>query len=404
MNTDTTVLTVTQLNNQVQYTVEKKFSQVWIKGEISSFKPYPSGHIYFTLKDSTSEISCVLFAQYRKGLTGEFTTGQEVILFGDASIYTQRGSYQFIAKNIYSSGKGNLWLAYEQLKERLTLEGLFDSESKKDIPQYPSRIGVVTSQSGSVLRDIINVITRRAPHVEIILRSAKVQGVGAGKQIADAINDFNNYGKIDVMIIGRGGGSMEDLWCFNEEIVARAIFSSTIPIVSAVGHETDYSIADLVADLRAPTPSAAAELTTPNRNDLLMYIDEQMNKSQLIIQNSIRTRLENIEHIQNRYAFQKPSLLLERMKEKITILSLKIKSLVEHEMDSFHHHLDTINKNLIAMNPYDVLKRGYTLVTHSDGKILSSSKNICKSDEIHVKFHDGNITANVKEVVNDTQK
>ena len=252
-----TIFTITQVSNQVKFTLERDYSNLWIQGEIAACKPYPSGHIYLTLKDRQSELSAVIFSHYAHQLLHQPKTGMKVTVNGDLSLYSPRGQFQLQIKNIYPTGQGELWLAYEVLKRKLEADGLFAAEKKKQIPRFPKRIGIITSREGAALRDIIQILSRRAPHVSCVLYPVPVQGKKAATKISEAIKIMNQYGDIDTLIIGRGGGSLEDLWCFNDEKVVRSIYSSNIPVISAVGHETDITLSDYAADLRASTPSAA---------------------------------------------------------------------------------------------------------------------------------------------------
>ena len=261
-------ISVSDLNNQIKNILEKNISRFWVSGEISNFIHHTSGHMYFTLKDQKSEIRCVMFKGPNQSLQFKPENGMQVLLDGEISVYEPRGQYQILVKKMEPAGIGTLYLAFEALKKQLSSEGLFDIEKKQKLPTYPKNIGIITSKTGAALQDIFQVLDRRSPHVNLIVRSAHVQGDKAANDIVDAIHDMETYKKIDVLIIGRGGGSLEDLWPFNEEKVARAISSCPIPIISAVGHETDLSISDLVADMRAPTPSAAAELVSPSINDI----------------------------------------------------------------------------------------------------------------------------------------
>jgi exodeoxyribonuclease VII large subunit len=267
------ILTVSELTYEIKKHIElePRFQDVWLQGEISNYKVHTSGHVYFTLKDENASIKAALWKSradiYLKNF--RFKDGDKVLVHGKVEVYEPSGEYKIIVDFIEPLGIGELQMKFEMLKQKLAAEGLFDRKYKKPIPEYPSRIGIVTSPTGAAIRDMINIISRRFPAVEIILYPVRVQGEGAAEEIAQAIYDFNRYGGVDVIIVGRGGGSVEDLWAFNEEIVARAIFASRIPIISAVGHEIDYSISDFVADLRAPTPSAAAELVVKNRDDVL---------------------------------------------------------------------------------------------------------------------------------------
>ncbi len=392
---ESTILTITQLNNQAKYILEKKFTHVWIEGEISTSKKYPSGHIYFTLKDDNSEISCVMFAQYVKKVSFDFSPGTKVIANGDVSLYLARGQYQFIAQNMYPSGQGELWLAFEKLKEKLQNEGLFDNQHKKNIPKYPKEIGVVTSSSGAVLRDIINVVNRRSPQVHILLRSAQVQGEGSSLDIASGIKDLNDHGRVDIIIVGRGGGSWEDLWSFNDEVVARAIFESKIPVISAVGHETDFTIADFVADMRAPTPSAAAEIAVPRRDELLQSIDHCTSRIIDSLKRSIGNRLDLVNQYAKRYGFHKPNILLEQISDNIEVKSSQLEKLIATKFSTSEQDIATLEKNLENLNPLRVLDRGYAIVYNEDGKIINSPKFVSIDNKIDVKLAKGRITAKV---------
>jgi len=259
------IYTVSELTREIKQVLETGFPCLWVEGEISNFKRHSSGHLYFTLKDENSQIRCAMWRYRANDLIFRPEDGMKVLVQGNLQVYEPGGYYQIIVQQVQPAGVGELQLAFEQLKKKLYAEGLFDEAHKKPIPIFPERIGVITSPTGAAIRDIISVITRRFPIAQIILAPVRVQGPGAKEEIVQAIQDFNEFGEVDVLIVGRGGGSLEDLWAFNEEVVARAIFTSKIPIISAVGHEIDFSISDFVADRRAPTPSAAAEMAVPDR-------------------------------------------------------------------------------------------------------------------------------------------
>ena len=267
-----TPLTVTELTKEIKKSLEEQFPPLWIQGEVSNFKKHSSGHLYFSLKDAESQISCIMWKNRNQNLLFQLQDGMKVIVFAHLSVYMQQGFYQLIVQRIRPAGIGELQIEYEKLKRRLAEEGLFDTKHKKTIPLFPETIGIVTSSTGAALQDIKSVAKRRFPAIRIILWPAKVQGPGAAEEIAEGINAFNQYSKVDLLIVGRGGGSIEDLWPFNEEIVARAVYDSRIPVISAIGHEIDFSITDLVADRRAPTPSVAAEIAIPDREELLTNI------------------------------------------------------------------------------------------------------------------------------------
>lgn len=409
------------MNNQVKYALEKNFSYIWVEGEISAPRQYPSGHLYFTLKDASSEISCVLFSSQRSRLEFVPAQGQKVLVTGSVSLYLPRGQYQLTVKHMYPAGQGALWLAYEKLKKRLEDEGLFSTDRKQDLPAFPSRIGVVTSSAGSVLRDIIDVVSRRAPHVEILIRPCLVQGNEAAADIAQGIRDLNIHGGLDLIIVGRGGGSLEDLWCFNAEEVAYAIAESGVPIISAVGHETDFTIADFVADQRAPTPSAAAEIAVPVTADLLQAFDYTQNRLTELLLNHFDMYKKLITALESRHAFQKPGFMLERIGEKLFHFTEKLCQTLQTrirdtEKDILQIHdrltkmpqnileqnrvkINALSHNLGNLNPAAVLDRGYSLVFDKHKRLVKTPNSVKKGDDIHVKFSQGNIHAKV----NDTQ-
>ncbi|RMD96216.1 MAG: exodeoxyribonuclease VII large subunit, partial [Calditrichaeota bacterium] len=294
--------TVSELTREIKILLETRIPEVWVEGEISNFTHHSSGHMYFLLKDEHAQISCVMWRSRNNTLFFTPQDGMKIIVRGRITVYEKRGNYQLEVLQLHPAGVGELQLAFEQLKNRLRKEGLFDPAHKKPIPPYPERIGIVTSPTGAAIRDMIHILQRRFPPVEIILNPVRVQGEGAAVEIAQAIDQFNRYGQVDVLIVGRGGGSLEDLWAFNEEIVARAIFRSQIPVISAVGHEVDFSISDFVADLRAPTPSAAAELVVRNREEILAHLQKDLQKMTNGMLELIRTHRKRLQHIASGYA------------------------------------------------------------------------------------------------------
>jgi len=314
-------ISVSELTDQIKNILEAKFENVWISGEISNFKHHYSGHMYFTLKDDNAEIRVVMFKGYNQYLRFKPEDGMQVLANGKLSVYEQRGQYQLILKQLEPSGIGTLYLAFEALKKQLAAEGLFDIDKKNELPQFPNTIGVITSQSGAAVQDIFQILERRAPFVEIILRTTKVQGEGAALDIVQAIEEFNDHNKIDVIIMGRGGGSLEDLWAFNEEVVARAISASDIPIISAVGHETDYSISDMVADKYASTPSVAAEIVSPSQTDVKETIAKQQMKLELHMKHLLELNWQKVDKLIDRQSRQQPQKIIELQKGELTKLS-----------------------------------------------------------------------------------
>ena len=383
-------ITVTELNKYVKQKIaeDEYLNNVLVRGEISNFKRHYTGHLYFTLKDENSLIKCIMFKTYTPNLNFEPKDGMKVVVFGTVSVFERDGVYQIYCKAMQNDGVGDLYTKYEELKNRLQLEGLFDERYKKPIPYMPKIIGVLTSQTGAVIRDIINVSTRRNPNVYIRLLPVPVQGEGAGEKIAEAINLMNEKNLADVLILARGGGSLEDLWPFNEEIVARAIFNSKLPIISAVGHETDFTIADFVADLRAPTPSAAAELAVQDI-DLVRDTLENYNKRYKL---SLRKKVElmrlRYEKCMQSRAFKEP---MQKINEKSIQIDMIVKNMqlkVNEQLGKSKNQAATIISKLDALSPLKTLSRGYC-ITQVNGKIIKTAKSLKKDDEINIKFSDG---------------
>ena len=315
MNFDQPAISVSDLNHQIKELLEGSFPQLWVEGEISNFIYHSSGHMYFTLKDDESEIRAVMFKGNNQFLHFKPENGMRVFLNGRVSVYEPRGQYQLIAQRMEPAGLGTLFLAFEALKKQLSSEGLFDDDAKKPLPGIPKKIGIITSKTGAAIKDMMQVLERRAPYVELILRPTLVQGDDAAEDIVDAIREVSSDSSIDLIILGRGGGSLEDLWPFNEEKVARAIFDCTTPIISAVGHETDVTISDMVADLRAPTPSAAAELTAPSISELLSRVDGLNERLSGKLMRIMETQWQKMDHLQDRFTLQRPDAIIQRLHE-----------------------------------------------------------------------------------------
>ena len=390
-------MTVSDLNAYIKDKIaEDEFlNTVYIKGEISNFKHHYTGHLYFTLKDENSLIKCIMFKTYTSKLTFIPKDGMKVLILGSVSVFERDGVYQIYCRAMQEDGLGSLYKAYEKLKQDLEKEGLFDKEHKKQIPVFPKIIGVLTSQNGSVIRDIINVSTRRNPNVNIKLLPVPVQGEGAGIKIADAIKFMNDNKIVDVLIVARGGGSLEDLWPFNEEVVARAIYNSEIPVISAVGHETDFTIADFVADLRAPTPSTAAELAVPDIATVKLNISKYNERLKMALVKKLELSKLRYEKVMTSKAFKNPLDRIEnnylKLDNYIKILHLGISSKFKDNKNKF---VNVISK-LDSLSPLKTLSRGYT-ITQKNGKIIKSVKELEKEDVIELKFIDGNKEAVVK--------
>lgn len=390
-------ITVTDLNKYIKEKIDndEMLNNVLIKGEISNFKNHYTGHMYFTLKDENSLIKCVMFKTYTTHLSFMPKDGMKVIILGSVSVFERDGVYQVYAKAMKEDGLGSLYTAYEELKNKLEQEGLFNKEHKKKIPFMPKTIGVLTSNTGAVIRDIINVSTRRNPNVHIKLYPVPVQGLGASEKIAEGIKFMNENKLADVLIIGRGGGSLEDLWPFNEEIVARAIYDSEIPIISAVGHETDFTIADFVADLRAPTPSAAAELAVANVDDIKYTLQTYNNRYKTALRKKIELMKLEYEKCMQRQAFKNPTqkineqYMLVDMKIKIIQNSIKIK--LKEGKTNFVKQVSRID----SLSPLKTLARGYSIVTKENGQIAKEAKELSKGEKIAIRLSDGKINATV---------
>ncbi|HEY6951376.1 MAG TPA: exodeoxyribonuclease VII large subunit [Bacteroidota bacterium] len=395
MQEEKKVLSVSDITRQIKQSLETKFPRVWIQGEISNFKQHSSGHLYFTLKDEGAQISALMWRSRAENLAVVPEDGMKVIVRGAVTVYPPRGNYQIDCDQIQPVGVGELQLAFERLKKKLAAEGLFDQEHKRPIPEYPERIGIVTSETGAALQDIRSVLSRRFPSVEVILYPVRVQGVGAAEEIATAIGEMNRYGSIDVLIVGRGGGSLEDLWPFNEELVARAIYNSKIPVVSAVGHEVDFSIADFVADLRAPTPSAAAEMVVKDRSELIEVLGNMWYTISRNVEEKIASMRDTVGGLLSSYAFNRPKDLLRESSQRIDELDRGLVLGMNHLLAFAGQHRQALGQRLEALSPKAVLLRGYTIV-RKQGTIITRSVDLKKDDVATIQFHDGERTTRVE--------
>ena len=391
-------VSVTDLNKYIKdkFESDELLTDILVKGEISNFKSHYTGHLYFTLKDENSLIKCIMFKSYAERLKFNAKDGMKVMVFGTVSVFERDGVYQIYVKAMQEDGLGDLYTKYEELKKSLEQEGLFDISHKKKIPQMPKVIGVLTSQTGSVIRDIINVSTRRNPNVYIRLLPVPVQGQGAAEKIAKGIQLMNERKLADVLILARGGGSLEDLWPFNEEIVAREIYNSEIPIISAVGHETDFKISDFVADLRAPTPSAAAELAVSDIYELNDKINLYNKRLRLALKKKTELMRLRYEKCMTSRVFKDP---LKTVNDNYLKIDSYVKSLVNNikmkQKDSTSKYIELVTK-LDTLSPLKTLTRGYSL-TEFNGKIVKSAKDLKKDNEIDIKFYDGTKRAKVIE-------
>ena len=386
--------TVSNLNRKIRDLLEYQLIDIWVKGEISNFHHHPSsGHMYFTLKDGGSELRCTMFRMNNSYLKFKPSDGMEVRLFGLVTMYEKRGQVQFKVTNMEPLGLGDLYRAYELLKRSLDEEGLFDDRHKIKIPPYPNKIGIITSGSGSAYQDILNVLSRRNPNIDVLLKSVKVQGNGSAEEIVDAIEIFNNYDDVDLLVIARGGGSIEDLWSFNEEKVARAIFDSSIPIISGIGHETDYTITDFVSDLRAPTPSAAAELAVPQLDDLLLYLAETKNRLIRSVIQLHEQKWQIKDQLQKRASYQQPIQKIERQFEKLNILHDRSVKLINVKYEKWFQHTDYLSKQLLSLGPKQVLERGYAIPFNESGEIIRRADQISIGESFELKTAKGSLGA-----------
>ena len=398
---NTLVLSVSQLNRYIKmnFDADENLANIFISGEISNFtNHYRTGHLYFTLKDDSAAVRAVMFNSSAKRLKFMPEDGMKVIARGRVSVYEASGQYQLYVDDMQPDGVGALNLAYEQLKEKLQKEGLFSELHKKPLPPYPEKVGVITSPTGAAVRDIINVLGRRFPYAEIVFCPVLVQGDGAHLQLTDAVNLFNSERAADVIIIGRGGGSIEDLWEFNDEGLARAVYNSDIPVISAVGHETDFTICDFVADMRAPTPSAAAELAVPDANELQYALSALKNRMFLNVSSGIADRRSRLEYLTSKGALKSPDEMLSNRSQRLDTAFSKMLSSYKNRIGGKKVEFISAATALSKLDPMSVLMRGFAFVSDKSGKNVYSSQALAKGDEINVRFHDGSAVCEVKEI------
>ena len=411
-------ITVTQLTRYIKYKIDNdvNLNEVFLKGEISNFKAHSRGHFYFTLKDEGSRINAIMFASSTKNIKFMPEDGMKVLVTGKISVFEANGAYQIYVNDMLEDGVGNLYIAFEQLKKKLEEEGLFKDIYKKPIPKIPTKVGVITAPTGAAIKDIISTIKRRWPLTEVYLFPSLVQGEDAKEDIVRQIKKADSYG-LDTLIVGRGGGSIEDLWAFNEEIVARAIFECSTPVISAVGHEIDFTIADFVADLRAPTPTGAAEMAVPQKKDVENYLKQINIRLENTILNKVKNNRRKLNDIKNSNIFKNPIIiyqtkemifdnLVEKLKfSMINLTNIKMKKLIELKNSyvlkkpyqildkKSNKYLQLVSK-LETLSPLLTLKRGYT-ITKKEGNVISSSKKLSKGDKLDIEFSDGIINTEV---------
>ena len=394
------IYSVSAVNQYIKTTLEgdRQLKSLSVRGEVSNLRIQQSGHIYFDLKDKQSSIKSVIWRSTAARLRYQLKNGMQLVAVGRIGVYDVAGQYQLILSSVTPDGAGDLALALEQLKEKLAAEGLFDVANKKKLPSHPKLIGVVTSPSGAVIRDIYNVSKRRDPFSRIILYPAQVQGEGSSKQIAEGIEFFNSRYPVDVLIVGRGGGSTEDLWCFNEEPVVRAIYASRIPVISAVGHETDTTLSDYAADVRASTPSQAAELAVPMISEELGYIRSLQKRLAIAAKAKISMKKQLVEGMLSRTVFKTPERLLERKHQQLDDLSEKLQIMTRLLLDKKRQHLLRTIDRLELMNPVHILKSGYGLLEDSNGQPVTSVDRVSDGEVIKIRLEDGILKAEVLNV------
>lgn len=393
-----TVLKVSQINTYLKSLMDDDINlrNIYITGEISNFtNHYRTGHLYFTLKDEKSAIKAVMFRSSASRLRFEPENGMKVLIRGSVTVFERDGTYQIYCDDMIPEGMGELTIAFEQLKEKLRKEGLFDEENKKPLPEYPERIGVITSPTGAALQDILTVLSRRYPSGEIILAGVQVQGDSAAGQIAEAIRDFNSLNAADVLIVGRGGGSIEDLWAFNEEEVARAIFESKIPVISAVGHETDFTISDFVSDMRAPTPSAAAEIVAPDYREILYAADKTLDSMIDSIDKKIYMYSLNLMSAQRVLSERSPQKMIEFYETCLDACKTKIEQDLKAKIDFYENALIHYTAKLDATSPLKVLARGYSVVFDENMMTVRSVNELKENDRIKIRLSDGTVDCTV---------
>lgn len=391
------IYTVSDINRQARMLIEAKFSGVWVEGEVSNFKLHSSGHMYLSLKDSASQISAAFFSRSNQGLKFQLKDGLKVVAFGRLSLYEARGQYQFYIERVEPKGLGALQLAFIQLRDKLQKEGLFELDRKRPIPKFPRTVGIITSPTGAAIRDVLHVMNRRSRGTRILLNPVRVQGEGAAQEIAQAIDDMNRLpeGDIDVLIVGRGGGSLEDLWAFNEEVVARAVHRSRIPVISAVGHEIDWTICDWVADLRAPTPSAAAELVVQNSEEISDRVESSRARIHNAARNFLAIKKQAVAAMLQSYAFEQPRILLDQFSQRFDDLYRQLNQHVKSAALLKQQGLQSAAGQLRTLNPLAILERGYSLTFLKDGDLLKQVNQVRPGDKLATRVTNGMIYSTV---------
>lgn len=404
MNTSqSNIFSVSGVNEYIKSLIDSDtvLSDMTVRGEISNFTNHKSGHFYFTLKDDSGVLRAVMFRSYASHLKFLPENGMKVIAHGKISLFVRDGQYQLYADTMEPDGIGALYIAFEQLKEKLAAEGLFAQEHKKPLPKYPSSIGIITSPTGAAVRDIINIASRRYPLARLVLFPCLVQGESAPKELCSGVRFFNEKHPVDIIILGRGGGSLEELWAFNDEKLARVIYASRIPVISAVGHETDFSISDFVSDLRAPTPSAASELALPDSAELSKYLISMSARMRALAEGSVKLRAEKLRLYEKKRCLTDLDSLTDDRRMTVLRLSERAEGAVKLAMEKKHRGFEALTAKLGALDPLSVIARGYSAVFASDGRLIKSVKSLSCGDEISFRATDGTATAVIKQLFPD---
>ncbi|RCW50548.1 MULTISPECIES: exodeoxyribonuclease VII large subunit [unclassified Halanaerobium] len=393
LNREIKLFTVEEITNYLKGMINNDhlLQDFWITGEISNFYHHSSGHMYFTLKDNLSQLKCVMFKGYNNSLDFEPEDGQKVTARGNLDIYKRRGEYQFYAREMQVEGRGALFIAFEKLKKKLKEEGLFAPEEKKAIPILAKRIGIITSPTGAAVRDVLSVMKRRRGNFSALIVPTHVQGKKAAAEIIEALEYLNSRDDIDLIIVTRGGGSIEDLWPFNEELVARAIYNSRLPVISGVGHETDFTISDFVADLRAPTPSAAAEIATANREEILNRLDSLKERLKTSIKNNLKNRREKIDSLSKRRIFAKPEELFFQYEQLLDQFESRLKHEIENTYNHYNNKYQLLYEKLNNLSPLNTLSRGYAVLNDKNNKLIKTVDDVEKGDYLSAKLVDGKL-------------
>ncbi len=396
------IYTVSDLTVEIRALLEDSLSGIWVEGELSNFHHHSSGHMYFTLKDQESQIRGVMFRMHNRQLKFRPDDGLAVLVYGDLGVYERRGEYQIVVEYMEPKGLGALQLAFEQLKERLAAEGLFDDARKRPIPMLPGRIGVITSPTGAAIRDILHVLHRRFANVDVLIHPVTVQGDQAAPEIADALGELNRRGGLDVLILARGGGSIEDLWPFNEEIVARAIADSKIPVISAVGHEIDYTIADFVADLRAPTPSAAAELVVSRKDELAQRLDDLQARMSGVVRSRLHALLVRMTGLDRHLRLLNPIERIRTGHRRLAELQRDLAGWADRRLLLSYGEFRALAGKLDSLSPLAIMGRGYSICLRLPGReIVKESAMLAAGDEVDIRLHRGRVRCDVREVIAD---